>query len=132
MKEEFSFTTDKKYESVDFGESSASIASSLTRLEKMQAEMAEAEAKLAQLKAQRDAAAAEIAAAIEKALGPDVGPQVKAIQGRGGRRFSFCRVSKEVTDWKGLVHHLQPPKELVSEYTTPQKYTYYRYTPAKY
>lgn len=127
MKESFSFSTDgKKYQSV---EQELSIASDLTRLESMESELAEAEARLAQLKAKRDAAAAEIAAAIEKVLGPEV----KAVQGRGDRKFSIVRQSRQTTDWRGLAEALHPPQAMVEQYRRePVQVVYYKYTPAKY
>ena len=127
MKETFKYSLDnKKYNEV---EADLSIASDLTRLEAIDSELAEAESKVAQLKAKREAAAKEIAAVIEEVLGPDV----KSIQGRGERKFSIVRQERQTTDWRGLAEALHPPRELIEEYKRePVQVVYYKYTPAKF
>lgn len=127
MKETFKYSLDnKKYNEV---EADLSIASDLTRLEGIDAELAEAEAKVAQLKSKRESAAKEIAAIIETVLGPEV----KSIQGRGERKFSIVRQERQTTDWRGLAEALHPPQALIEEYRRePIQVVYYKYTPAKF
>lgn len=127
MKETFKYSIDnKKFNEV---EAELSIASDLTRLEAIDADLAEAESKVAQLKAKRESAAKEIAAVIEAVLGPEV----KSIQGRGDRKFSIVRQERQTTDWRGLAEALHPPRELIEEYRKePVQIVYYKYTPAKF
>ena len=127
MKEIFKYSLDNK----KFVEAEAdlSIAADLTRLEGIDSELAEAEAKVAQMKAKREAVAKEIAAVIETVLGPEV----KSIQGRGDRKFSIVRQERQTTDWRGLAEALHPPRELIEEYRRdPVQVVYYKYTPAKF
>lgn len=130
MCEKFEYSKDnKKFVEVDFGENSSELASSLTRLEGIEAELARLEAETKKIEAKRKELAQKIAATIEAVCGEDC----KSVCGKNGRKFGIVRRERQDTDWRGMAEYFQPSPEIREKFKKePQKTVYYQYTPAKY